>query len=1019
MKSPPRDPREPAQINMSTPTTRIRSPILIGRRSEWATVELALAQTEQGQGQTLLVSGEAGIGKSRLVAEARAAADALGFRVLQGNCFEIDASFPYAPLIDALRAYFSGLAPATTENALGALGPELIKLMPELSLTLPELTPSAPLDPESEKRRLFEALTRFFIQLSSASPVLLVLEDLHWSDEISLEYLRYLGRRVPGLPLLLMVTWRPEEVSEPLASLLLTLRREQWKTELTLQKLDRAEVNSLLRAIFDLKRPVRVDFLEALYNLTEGNPFFIEEVLKSLVSSGEIFFGRGEWSRRPLEELHIRPTIQQAVEHRVRDLSEPSRRMLVMAAVAGRRFDFALLERLTGLEAATLLGQIKDAVAAQLVIEESADRFSFRHALTREAIYQKLLARERRDLHRSIGEILEELHSGQLQPVLAELAYHFYQARLWEKAVDYSGRAGRHALQHNAPQAAIRLLSWAMEAAARLGREAPAELHLLRGRAYELAGDFERSQADYQAALKQARALRDAEGEGQALFRLGFLWTGRDYRRAERFFREAQIWAGEAGDLKLNAHALNGLGNWQMMNGALLEARQSHEQALEFFEQTRDRRGLATTLDLLAIASYLAGDLKSGAAFHRRAVTLLRELHDRQALASALASYAGRGGHYFVEPVVYQPIDLAVCEQEGMEALRIAEEIGWQAGQSWAAMLLAMWLAPRGAIERAHMYAKRSLEIAQEIEHAEFTAAGHLALGALFLDLMQPAPAHLHFDLALSAARSLRSKYLIGLTAGYLASARVLIGDLQAAEEALLPAFDKKASLIDQPRRKAWQARAELALAQGDPVAAGQIIEDLIHLAPNTEPYGEHALPRLALIRSQALEAQGKLDQAMEVLKGADEAARKQGLAILFWRIKAAEARVHRAARRKTKSLEKLHQARAEAAALADEIQDDALRASLLQAVEAALPDVPPLTERQKAMQKYGGLTRRERQVALLIAQGLSNREIADQLVLSRRTVEGHVSRIFSRLGFSTRAQIAAWAVEVGLRGEY
>ena len=189
-----------------------------------------------------------------------------------------------------------------------------------------------------------------------------------------------------------------------------------------------AEVDAMLGAIFQLDRPVRADFLKRIAALTEGNPFFVEEVLSSLIKAGDVFFSGGHWDRRPVSELRIPRTIHDAVRHRAAQLSAEARDLLALAAVAGRRFEFTVLQTLTGHTEDTLLRLIKELVAAQLLVEESAERFAFRHALTREAIFSQLLARERRLLHQRIADCLEELHRDDLDARVEDLAHHFFEA---------------------------------------------------------------------------------------------------------------------------------------------------------------------------------------------------------------------------------------------------------------------------------------------------------------------------------------------------------------------------------------------------------------------------------------------------------------------------------------------------------------------------------------------------------------------------------------------------------------
>lgn len=205
----------------------------------------------------MLVAGEAGIGKSRLVAEAAAVATKQGFQVLRGACFEYDRSLPYAAILDLLRTFHSERSPEEIAEYLGTTGSEIVKLVPELGSLLPGLAPSPPLDPEQEKRRHFHSLAQFFGQLATKQPVLAVFEDLHWSDETTLELLLHLARRIESCHILLLMTYRNDELHPALTHFLAETDRQRLAAELVLGRLTQAEVEVMLRTILDLKRPVR------------------------------------------------------------------------------------------------------------------------------------------------------------------------------------------------------------------------------------------------------------------------------------------------------------------------------------------------------------------------------------------------------------------------------------------------------------------------------------------------------------------------------------------------------------------------------------------------------------------------------------------------------------------------------------------------------------------------------------------------------------------------------------------
>ena len=283
----------------------------------------------------MLIAGEAGIGKSRLVREVKAMAAELGFDVWQCNCFEQDCSLPFAPFVDLLRKNLTGL------RDLSGL-PQLLKLAPDLAAQFPDVQLAPVAEPEQEKRNLFRAWVSALIP--NPAPIrrekgervrVLILEDLHWCDDHSLEFLTQFARAISAQPMLVLLTYRNDEVTLSLSHFLAALERERLASEIELKRLTPDETSEVIRAIFDQKQ-VRDEFLDAIQTLTDGNPFFIEETLKSLVSSGDIYQEHGIWTRKPLSALRIPRTVQDAVQRRTAQLSEPARAVRLRSRGARR-----------------------------------------------------------------------------------------------------------------------------------------------------------------------------------------------------------------------------------------------------------------------------------------------------------------------------------------------------------------------------------------------------------------------------------------------------------------------------------------------------------------------------------------------------------------------------------------------------------------------------------------------------------------------------------------------------------
>jgi predicted ATPase/DNA-binding CsgD family transcriptional regulator len=992
-------------------------PVLIDRNHELDILRTLIDQTKAGRGQVVLLSGEAGIGKSRLVTEIKEHGALHDFLLLQGSCFPTDHSIPYAPVLDLLRSFLMVYPSAFSTMEVKLLFQAFLPLLPDIDLLLPDATqlpPLTPLDPEPEKRRRFETLAHFLITQTRVHPVLLVMEDLHWSDDTSLELLYYLARRCcTNNPLLILMTYRSDELSSNLRHFLAQLDRERLAQEIPIDRLKRDGVEAMLQAIFALPGKTRLELLDPIYTLTDGNPFFVEEILTTLISSGEIYYVNGRWERKSLNELHIPRSVQDAVHERTDQLSEPSREIMTIAAVAGRRFDFALLQELSNHDEQHLLLLIKEMIAAQVVVEESEELFAFRHALTRQAIYSDLLVRERKVLHRRIADAMEHLYETSLEAYLADLAYHFFEAGAWEQALNYGQMAGKQAEQLYAPHAVIEHVTRALDASERGSIVPPITLYRLRGRGYETLGNFELAQADFKVALKMAQQSKEINAEWQSLIDLGFLWEQRDYTLAGTYFQQALTLARGMDDSITLAHSLNRLGNWHLNIEQPREALLYHQEALTLLQHVQDQHGLAETYDLLGMTSTLGGDLLQGTAYYEQAIKLFQKLGNPQGLASSLATLAVLGGEYETETMVPAPTSFVECLQYGEQAIKIAREIGQPSAEIYALCALGHLLGPRGEYVYALKVAQEGLALAVQIEHHEWMINGYWVLGTLYLDLLVLSEARALLEQAVTLAHKVGSWNWIRIASGFLARSLILQEDFKQAESILTMALEPDAPMQTIGQRLVWASRAELALARREYGLTLDITERLIASAAN--PTGGCVIPYLWKLRGEAMAMLHQVTEAEVALLAAQEVALTQGLRPLLWRICIALGRLYQTQKRHEEARKAFDSAREIIQELAAPIEDEKLRETFLSTASLWLPRPRPLTPRRATKQAFGGLTEREREVAILIANGKSNREIAERLVVGNRTVEAHVSSILSKLGLISRSQIAVWAYEKGL----
>ena len=995
-------------------------PVFIGRAPERDALSRLINRTRSGQGQVALVCGEAGIGKSRLVAEAKAYAAAQDFLLLQGNCFQMDSSYPYAPLLDLLRA---SAAPTPDAPNPDPIVLEFARLLPELALSLTDPLPTPLSDPEQEKRRLFAALTRFFKERASQHPVLLVIEDLHWCDDISLEFLPSLARFCAAQPLLLLMTYRSDEVQPSLQRCLAQLDRARLSQELQLVPLSRSDVDAMLGAMFALPDGERANLLDLIYPLTEGNPFFVEELLTSLVSRGELAFDDGVWQRRPHPDHGSKHTpvprsVQDAVQQRAQQLSTEAMQVVTFAAVAGRRFDFAVLQQVMHCDEERLLLLLKELLAIQFVVEVSADQFAFRHALTQQAVYAGLLARERRSLHRTLAEAIEQLYATtpMLDAHLADLAYHYYEAGVWAKALKYEQRTGERALALYAPRAATLHLTHALDAAHHLHITPPSKAYHARGQAYETLGDFDRACSDYERALDTAHTASDGSMEWQNMMALGFLWAERDYARAGAWFHQALDQASRQASPTLRARSLNRLGNWLVNTGRTQEGLEAHQEALQLFETQQDIHGMAETLDLLGITYGMRGDRVNAVEQLGQAIALFRSLGDTQSLVSSLAMRAVQSMPGSSETTFCPLRTRNECVQDAAESLHLARQIESLAGQAFAENALAHTLLSFGEFGPAISHAQEANHIASEIEHQQWMVATSYALGHIYVLLLAPAQAISALEAGLSLAQELGSTFWIGTLAANLGRASILNHELPAAYATLQAVMSREQHPRTMAERDIALAWGELMLAQGEPGMALQITEQLLAPAPGLVPgQSIQPIPHLLKLKGEALMALSHLDEAVEALEDARRGAVARNARPVLWTVHRSLGQAYRLLQRKDQTWQELAAARQLIEKLATTIDDASLRDQFERAALDSLPQEKPPLPREAARQAFGGLTAREREVATLVAQGKTSREIADLLVVSERTAEGHVSNILGKLGFTSRAQIAAWIVERGL----
>jgi DNA-binding NarL/FixJ family response regulator len=428
------------------------------------------------------------------------------------------------------------------------------------------------------------------------------------------------------------------------------------------------------------------------------------------------------------------------------------------------------------------------------------------------------------------------------------------------------------------------------------------------------------------------------------------------------------------------------------------------------------------------MAHHVAGDQRTATTFFERSVELFTQADDRRGLASSLGVLALCGGSYHVSSTTPFLTTRASDELRSQQSMRLAHDIGWRAGEAFLRFLNADALAWRGEYDRAIPMVREAFVQAEEIEHLQWTAGARRVLGLLSFDLLSSRAALEHLDAAYRIAERLASPLWVRWTAAPLAVARCRVGDISGALEILSVASSAEPSRQGQrdlPRpdsamltlgeRHLWLAHAELALAQQKPERTLEIVDARLAAERAANPASTLGAPRLTLLRADALVALERFDDAANALVEARTAATAQGALPQLWRIEAAAGHLHRMQRRRLEARRCFDAARRIAEELSSRVPDDELRQSFRNGVALLIPAAPTPSAGRLAKAAFDGLTRRERDVARLVAQGKANKAIARDLGIGERTVEGYVASALAKLDFGSRAQLAAWAVEKGM----
>lgn len=964
------------------------SELFVGRTYEEEQLHQALDHMRRGQGGLILVSGEMGIGKTTLVQRVRDMTPSDDTLVLAGHCYDLADTLPYAPW----RRMFTSAPGDTGLPATGAF------------LSQPESQAAA-----GSQHELFETVISRLKLLAEHTRLVLILEDIHWADRASLDLLRHLSHGVREMRLLIIATYRNDSTDQPqlLAGILPSLVRESDALRIDLRRLAHEDVMGLVRTRYELGDHQSRKVADYLYDRAEGNPFFTVELMRDLEDRAILVSDGADVQVRDLDNLPIPAMVHQVIALRLEHLRGDAADLLELASVIGQEVPLDFWRMVSGASEEMIVDAIQQAETFHVAFESTDGRqLRFDHALVREALYRNKPALLRRRQHRMIAETLLQ----QPDPAPDHLAHHLVLADD-QRAAEWLTSAGRQAERLHAPYDAVAFVTRAIDVASRHGVDVPPSAYRIRARAYETLGDFDSAHQDLQAAVTAARRIGDLACEREALSDLGMLWSGKDYKRAGAYYKDALNVARAMGDHTAVAQSLNRIGNWYANTGNLGSAIDLHQQALRTLEYEPDENGLLETHDLLGTTMYLAGDYRHALEHLENSIAEARRIGDRVRLASALTMIPIVGGNLVInfEAGVAASRDPSYWPDCANEGLEISRDIGWKAGESFALTTLGSVMAVRGNLGQGIEVAEQGYSLARTIGHQQWASLAALVLGLIWTELEDPKRAELYLARCRATSDAIGSHYWRALAYTNSGFVQVKLGDSRRAAEFLTPLAATESAGRSNTQRSFQFALAHLRLAEGNPAAALACAESL--LALEDESSVVRGVPQVLKIKADALAALGRSSDADTTYRDAEQVAAVLGLDAVRWRILAAHS-TFLARHQDENTSDVADQARTLIREIGATILETQVRGRFVTRADERLPE-----RETDGDENPGGfsLSDRELDVLRLTAQGLTNVEIGERLFISPRTVAQHLQSIYGKLGVNSRTAAAAVAYEHGL----
>jgi predicted ATPase len=751
----------------------------------------AVDRTILGEGGLVFLYGEAGIGKTRLARELRAYAHLRGVQVLYGRCpalFRMDGVPPYILWREVIRDYLENSSPEQLYRVIGFYPAEVAKLVPELGQKLRTIPQSFQIEPEQEQNRLFEAVSQFITNISREAPLVVVLDDLQWTDPSSLLLLHYMARGVQKTPLLLLGAYRSTDIDakHPLTPVLTELNRERLPQSIQLKRMSINDVSEMIKSTLE-QDDVPAEFCKLVYEKTRGNPFFAEEVVRSLKEEEVIYREEDKWKVKEVSKIEFPETVKNVIKTRLDRLDEESQSVLTLASFVGNDFTLEAMCSLTGIEENKLLELMDKMLKTGLIKEREIHGegvCSFADILVRDVVYESVSLLKRKKLHRVVGCALEKVYAEKIDEHLGELASHFLEGGDKDKALNYFLKAGEKAAKIYANAEATSYF----QSALRMLEEKKDEFRE-KGRVLEMLGDIKKLVGEYDACLKYWN---------DGLLMWGHLDEKGDVSRLHR--KIANVLWEDTGDAQ--------------------KAKVHHEKALKILEAEPESGELASLYEDMARMYGRTESMTKALNWAEKALELAKKLNDYAVIAS---SYVSLGAFTLATSGDWEKA--VECHEK---ALKIALDNGLMetAVQAYNSLAAAI---PWQEQERCVDCLEKGFELAKKVGAIRWVSQLGALLANLYCEMGINDKTVLLAEESVALDRKTGNMPSLSFSLGVLGYVYLVLGEWDKSEQYLTEELNLSQKL-DQYQRIAWSSinLSLLYAYKGDPPKARELLEGAI-----------------------------------------------------------------------------------------------------------------------------------------------------------------------------------------------